>query len=155
MRTLQAFLIASSITFVAMAHAEEPKIVKDAAASAEWVSKALSTSGYKADFSLDSLKEIDRFFDDQAPLGKPKANGLLSQDLGARLFAIGSYVGEVVRRRAGGSWQGNDTDPQAEINIALKLPSGKVMWPVQRVMKRFKLGPEESVYAYGAVATSP
>jgi hypothetical protein len=35
------------------------KIVSDALASAEQISRALSQSGYKADFSLESLKLID------------------------------------------------------------------------------------------------
>ena len=113
------------------------------------------SSGYKADFSVASLKEVDRFFDDQAPEGRPKADGLLSQDLGARLFSVGSYVGEVLRRRAGGAWRGDDNDPEAEINIALVLPDGSVLWPVQRVMKRFELGPDESVFVYGTAVAKP
>src|SRR5579871_3860612 len=42
------------------AHADEPKVVKDAKEAAEWIATALSSSGYKADFTLESLKEIDR-----------------------------------------------------------------------------------------------
>jgi hypothetical protein len=127
------------------------KIVRDALAMAEQISRALSQSGYQADFSLESLKEVDRFFDDQVVNGKPKAGGLLSQELGARLFAIGAYVGEVVRRHNGGQWQGDDNDPQAEINIALQLKTGTTLWPVQRVMKRFKNGAEDGIWIYGVV----
>lgn len=129
------------------------KIVTDALALAEQISRALSQSGYRADFSLESLKEVDRFFDDQALNGKPKAGGLLSQELGARLFAIGAYVGEVIRHRNEGSWQGDDNDPQAEVNIALRLKSGTTLWPVQRVMKRFKNGVEDSIWIYGVSAS--
>jgi hypothetical protein len=68
----------------------QSKIVMDALASAEWVSGALSQSGYQADFSLESLKQVDRFFDEQVLDGKPKVGGLLSEQLGARLFAIGA-----------------------------------------------------------------
>jgi hypothetical protein len=39
-----------------------PKIVSDAEMAAQWISTALKTSGYKADFSLQSLQEIERFF---------------------------------------------------------------------------------------------
>jgi len=55
----------------------------------------------------------------------------------------------VIRRHAGGDWQGDDSDPNAEINIAIKLKDGSLIWPVQRVMKRFKNGPEDGIYAYG------
>ena len=133
----------------------QSRIVRDALASAEQISKALSQSGYKADFSLDSLKQVDRFFEEQAANGQPKPGGLLSQQLGARLFAIGAYVGEVIRRQNGGEWQGDDSDPRAEINIVVRLKSGVMLWPVQRVMKRFKNGAEDGIWIYGAAAPTP
>jgi hypothetical protein len=128
------------------------KIVTDALALAEQISRAFLQSGYLADFSRESLKEVDEFFDDQVVNGKPKAGSLLSQELGARLFAIGAYVGEVIRRHNGGEWQGDDNDPQAEINIALHLKTGATLWPVQRVMRRFKNGAEDGIWIYGVVA---
>jgi len=131
------------------------KIVNDALASAEQISRALSQSGYKADFSLESLKQVDRFFEEQVTSGQPKPGGLLSQQLGARLFAIGAYVGEVIRRQNGGEWQGDDNDPQAEINVAVRLKTGVILWPVQRVMKRFKNGSEDGIWIYGASAQAP
>jgi len=80
----------------------QSKILNDALASAEQISMVLSQSGYRADFTLESLKQVDRFFEEQVTNGKPKPGGLLSQQLGARLFALGAYVGEVIRRHDGG-----------------------------------------------------
>jgi hypothetical protein len=60
-------------------------------------------------------------------------------------------VGEVIRRLNGGQWQGSDDDPQAEINIAVRLDGGVTLWPVQRVMKRFKNGADDSIWIYGSV----
>jgi hypothetical protein len=37
------------------------------------------------------------------------------------------------------------------MNIALHLPDGSIIWPVQRVIKRFRNGPEDSIAFYGAV----
>ncbi|HLI22272.1 MAG TPA: hypothetical protein VKV32_14190 [Stellaceae bacterium] len=68
--------------------AEQPHIVSDALGASEWMAKALSSSGYKADFSLESLHEIDRFFDEQAPAGKARPRGLLSEQLGQRIFGL-------------------------------------------------------------------
>jgi hypothetical protein len=133
----------------------QSKIVSDALASAEQISRALSQSGYKADFSLESLKQVDRFFEEQVVNGQPKPGGLLSQELGARLFAIGAYVGEVIRRQNGGEWQSDDNDPRAEINIAVRLKTGVILWPVQRVMKRFRNGAEDGIWIYGAAAPAP
>jgi hypothetical protein len=133
----------------------QSKVVSDALASVEQISRALSQSGYKADLSLESLKQVDRFFEEQVENGRPRPGGLLSQQLGARLFAIGAYVGEVIRRQNGGEWQGDDNDPQAEINIAVRLKNGVTLWPVQRVMKRFKNGAEDGIWIYGAAAPAP
>jgi hypothetical protein len=124
-------------------------VVDDALRAAEWIAKAMTGSGYGLDFSVESLKEVDRFFDEQAPNGAPRPDGLLAKDLGSRLFAIAAYVGEVIRRQLGGEWKGDDSDPQAEINISVRVNTGAVFWPVQRVMKRFKNGAEDGIYAYG------
>ena len=131
----------------------EPSILHDVSIAADWMARALSSSGYRADFSLESLREVDRFLEEQAPGGKPKQGGLSSKDFGNRLFSLGAYVGEVVRRQVGGQWEGDDSDPEAEINVAVRLPSGGMMWPVQRVMKRCEKGDEDSVYAYGVALT--
>jgi hypothetical protein len=132
-----------------MADAADTKIVKDTLDAANWAATALPGVGYKADFTLDSLKEIDRLFDEQAPEGKPKPGGLLSDQLGSRIFVLGAYVGEVIRRHYGGEWLGDDADPDAEINVAVRLKSGGIIWPIQRVAKRFKNGPEDGIYIYG------
>jgi hypothetical protein len=123
---------------------------EDIKTGSNWISTALKSSGYKADFSPKSLKEIDRFFNEQSKDGKPTDKGLLSKQLGNRLFCIGSYIGEVIRRKVGGEWITNDSDPQGEINITLKTPDGTQMWPVQRVMKRLQNGAEDSIAAYGS-----
>ena len=126
-------------------------IIDDVDAASAWIATALSSSGYRADFTPASLWEVDRFFDEEAPDGKPKSRGLLSEDLGSRIFGIGSYIGEVVRRDRGGEWFGDDADAAAEINVALRLGDGQEIWPVQRAMKRFSNGPEDSIGAYGHV----
>jgi hypothetical protein len=124
-------------------------IKEDVKSSAEWVASALKSSGYRADFSPASLWEIDRFFDEQSAGGKAKPGGLLAEKLGQRLFALGSYIGEVVRRNRGGEWVGDDADPQVEVNVELRLPGDVRCWPIQRVMKRFKNGAEDGIAAWG------
>jgi hypothetical protein len=89
-------------------------LVNDASRMSDQISKALNQSGYKADFSLESLREIDRFFDEQSHQGEALPGGLLSEQLGARVFALGSYVGECIIRHYGGKWQADDTDPEGE-----------------------------------------
>jgi hypothetical protein len=45
-------------------------LLEDIEASAEWMRRALSSSGYRADFSPASLGEIERFFDEQSRDGQ-------------------------------------------------------------------------------------
>lgn len=124
-------------------------LIADATGGAHWASKALTSSGYRADFSVESLRELDRFFDEQTSSVQARQGGLLGQHLGQRLFCLGAYCGEVIRCEAGGSWKSDAQGPQAEIDLALELSDGTLLWPVQRVMKRFQLGAEESLYVYG------
>ena len=100
------------------------KIVDDIDAAANWIATALSSSGYKADFSPASLWEIDRFFDEQSQNGQAVQGRLLSESLGDRIFSVGIYIGEVIRREKGGSWIGDDSDLQVEINVELLLNGG-------------------------------
>lgn len=125
-------------------------LIDDVGTAAAWIAAALRSSGYSADFSPASLWVVDRFVDDHSSGGQPRPGGLLAKDLGKRLFALGAYVGEVLRSTLGGTWQADDSDPQGEINVALVLPDGSVVWPVQRVIKRYRNGDEDSIGVYGA-----
>lgn len=123
---------------------------RDLLRSAEMVAQALSRSGYAADFSPASLAEIDRFFDEQTvAAGLVRPGGLLADELGTRLFGLGGYIGEVIRRTQGGEWLCDEHDPQAEMNVRLQT-GDFVCLPVQRVIKRFQLGSEARVVAWGA-----
>ncbi|MEU6260743.1 hypothetical protein [Streptomyces sp. NPDC047043] len=126
-------------------------LLQDVSSASEWIAGALQHSGYQADFSPESLAEIDRFLDDHSSEGSALPGGLLADGLGQKLFALGAYVGETIRRERGGTWQADDDDPRGEINVELHLPEGGVVWPVQRVIKRFKNGPEDGIAVYGSL----
>lgn len=126
-------------------------LLEDIDSSREWIVNALQYSGYSADYTPESLAEVDRFIDDHSLNGSVRPGGLLADGLGQKLFALGAYVGETVRRQHGGTWKADESDHRGEINVELHLPGGGVIWPVQRVIKRFKDGAEESIAAYGAM----
>ncbi len=126
-----------------------PNVLDDIQTASDWIATALSSSGYRADFSPESLWQVDFFFEDHASAGAAVRGGLLAKDLGTRLFGVGAYVGEVVRRARGGEWVAEDGDPEAEVKPTLRLPDGIECWPIQRVLKRFKNGSEDALAAYG------
>ena len=125
---------------------QKPTLLQDIMTSQDWVAKALNSSNYKADFSINSLKEIDRFFDEQNT-----PDGIINRNRGQILFALGAYIGEVIISAYGGEWLTDDNDPQGEVNIAVKLKNGSIIFPVQRAMKRYQNGKEDSIYDYGYV----
>lgn len=126
-------------------------LVKGSQRTADWVSNGPTQSGYTVDFSLESLRGIDRFFDEHSIDGRPVPKGHLTKQLGFRVCAPGSYVGEGIIHHYGEKWHGDDTDPEAEMSAQVVVPSGALPWPVQRVIKRFKSGREDGVYVYGCL----
>ena len=119
---------------------------EDIPIAADWISQALKSSGYDANFTPASVAEIERFFREHVIEGQPRRNGLLAEDLGKRLFAVGSYCGEVLRQELGGTWITDDNDPEGEINVTLELGNGVTCWPVQRVIKRLRSDEDNLVH---------
>lgn len=124
---------------------QKPILEDDIKKAAEWLVRAMASSGYTLNWTIESFRELDRFFQTEQRPG-----GLLDGQAGNKLFAIGSYMGQSLIKELGGTWETDDSDPQGELNVAVRLENGNVVWPVQRAMKRFQQGTEESLYAYGA-----
>src|SRR6185312_6207454 len=120
----------------------------------EWLVKAFNEDRIHLNYSIGSLIEIDRFFNRHAINGRAVKGGRLSKNLGPVLFSIAAYVGDcLIKNVEGSSWVTDNEDPEGEINISVEFPNGGIVWPMQRVMKRFKLGSEESIYVYGHMLT--
>jgi len=132
---------------MAASEAEKLAITKQ---SADWASQNLTARGYKADFSLESLREVERFFVEHSTKGKATPGGWLAERLDVRLFSLGAYIGEVIRRLCGGTWFVGDASVSAA-NFEIRFPNGGIIWPVQRAAKRFHNGPEDNVHVYGVV----
>lgn len=122
---------------------KKPTLDEDIHTACEWVAMALNSSGYKADYTIESMKEIDRFIDEQSG-----ENGIISRGRGKILFSLDCYVGETVIRLYGGKWHTDDNDPAGEINASVELDNGTVIFPIQRVIKRYRNGSEDGIYAY-------
>ena len=124
---------------------------EDVVTAADAVAPALRASGYGADFAAASVWELERFLADNVADGEPVDEGLLAVDTGKRVFAIGCYLGETLRRNLGGRWFGDEDDPNAEVTVTLVLPDGSEARPVQQVMQRIVRGEADNV-AWFAIA---
>ena len=119
-----------------------------------WIVKALKEDNLNLDYSISSLIKIDKFFNKNALNGSATKKGRLSKNLGGILFSIGAYIGECFVKNVEGSvWITDDDDPKGEINISVEFPDKSIVWPMQRVMKRFKNGTEDSIYVYAHEVT--
>lgn len=122
-------------------------IAHDVRTAAAAIARTATEAGYQFDFSANSLADVDRFLNENADGGEPRPGGLLSKDLGSRVFALGSYVGEVIRRAVGGEWV-TDDELDAELTVTLRLADGTRLWPNQQVMKHIMTGAAASIVDY-------
>ncbi len=128
-----------------------PTLKEDIKTQSNWIVKAFAADKFKLDYTIDSFIEIDRFFNKNMQNGQPKKGGRLAKKgFGPILFSIGAYVGEtIIKNVEGAEWIADEDDPQAELSVFIKLPNDTQFWPIQRVMKRFQNGSEDSIYPYG------
>jgi hypothetical protein len=120
----------------------------------KWIVKAFAADKFNLDYTIDSFIAIDIFLSKHTFNGKAKPGGRLQRNLGPVLFSIAAYIGETIIKTVPGTiWITDDTDPEGELNVCLKLPDEGILFPTQRIMKRFKNGQEDSIYVYGHSAT--
>jgi len=123
---------------------------EDIKTQSDWIVKGFKSDGMNLDYTIKSFIQIDIFFEKHSNNGKPISGGRLSKNLGNIIFSIGGYIGETfIENVQGTEWITDDNDPQGEITAAIKFPDGTTIWPMQRVMNRFKNGFEDSIYPYG------
>lgn len=135
------------VTEAAQENYESPlEITRQGASNAKI---CLSSWAYALDGSVKSTREIDRFlqenWDDESR--KPIPGGLLVENFGVMMFALGSYVGEVLAN-LGGEWHFDEEDPQWGMTATITMRDGVVCCPAQRLMKRLSEGPENDFYFY-------
>jgi hypothetical protein len=128
-------------------------IAEDIQQSREWIIQCFKAEGWTLDYSMDSLKRIDQFLDDNIVDGQAKTGSILARNRGQILFAIGCYVGETIRTNiAGAIWDIDEADEERGVNAAIVLPNGVTLWPVQKVVKRYFNGEDDSIYPYVVIA---
>ncbi len=126
------------------------KLIDDIDRAANWLVKAFASVKIDLDFSVESMQHIERLIDEQFHEGRAVPDGFFADQLGAKVFAIGSYLGEViVQSVTGAEWKTDDSDPRGEINIQV-VANGTEIYPVHRIIKRMKEGKSANVHDYAA-----
>ena len=124
-------------------------LLVDLKLAADNIAKEFSDLGYRADYSVESLQDVDRFFEQNVHASKPSPGAQITEaTIGKWVFGSGAYLGEVLVRLYGGSWRVDDSDPKAAISAEVVFPSGARVWPIQRVAKRYRQGSECDIYHF-------
>ena len=115
-----------------------------------WVVNAFREDNYNLDYSIDSLIEVDRFFQNNMIGNKPKENGRLNENFGSIIFAISSYVAKTLIKNVPNSVLiTDDNDPKSEMNFSVKFSNQTICFPAQKTMRRAQNGLEDGIYPYG------
>lgn len=101
----------------------EPTFAEEMAAEAEGFAAAMAALGWRADFTMDALEDLDKFFEEETGWG-----GILTGDCEGRLYGLAAYLGEVMRRACGAEWVRDDKG-----GVCLELPGGALRDPFYKV----------------------
>ena len=122
---------------------DDPILEEEIPMATDWAMENLIMSGYNANFTLDSIKELDRFFEEQN-----KEDGIIAINPGSILFALACYMGETIIGLYGGKWVTNEDDPDKEMNVEIHLDNKVKIWPAQKILKKYYKTKEENLYTY-------
>lgn len=118
-----------------------------------WLIKECSKIGVDLDYTVKSIEKIENLIVTSFNDGHPNPKGFFAKEIDYKLFAISSYIGEVVIKNTKGSkWILNIKDRNALINAKVVSANGTEMYPAHRVLNRIQNGEEDNLYHYTAIA---
>lgn len=124
----------------------QKEIEKMAFAAEQWFSEIYPTAP-KMDYSIESLQAIDSALEHNVSTFKSQ------EAIDGALNFFGAYLGEVIRRRIGGTWMFDEALPRLEWKT--DEWSGIKTYPFRKVLKRLHNGEEDGVYGYALVVCNP
>ena len=118
----------------------------------DWIVKCFATENLHLDYSIDSLKCLDKFLADNVTNGIPNINGILYKNHKKILYGIGVYLGETLKMSLPDSqWLTKKENGVDQLTGEFILPNGTQVFPLGRVIRRFENGEEDSIYPYGLI----
>jgi len=103
------------------------------------------------DYSVASLDIVDGIMENL------RKEGLKVEQIIETLFSFGVYVGEVLVRNAGGAWvatAGSPMESFASAPMVVHLGGEHFSNPIDKAVKRFRNGPEDSLAYFYQVTTA-
>jgi hypothetical protein len=118
------------------------------------VAAGLRLAGCAADFTLESLHDLDRLIDQRfvgrESAGENGANG----DVASLVVPFGAYVGQCLIKHFGGRWELDRVTADPDDSIVV-LSTGYIARPIDLMRKRFCNGKSAGALAYAALFAPP
>jgi hypothetical protein len=117
------------------------------------VDHAQANTGVALDYSVDSVKHVEEILEQlhaslpRGLFGKLFGKGPTPETIDTIAKMYGGYVGEVLRRAAGGEWSFDDEIVPGQKAICLSKGDARI-WPTIKVHKRIANGSEDNVWFY-------
>lgn len=96
--------------------------------------------GVPLDYSMESLQRIESYIEENYPRSEGGNNPFPAVRAGVKLFYLGAYLGEVLRKKVGGQWVFDERHPLGQIQAELRLSNGKTLRPIEEIMNRVEEG---------------
>lgn len=127
-----------------------------AACAEQAVATALERFEVTLDYSIESIKDLDRILDrqhQQIPRGLSRLTqkGPPESTIQASARVWGGYLGEVIRRQWGGQWSLAEEGAYEGSHILSVLEGEVQMCPQSKAYKRLKNGSGDNIWKYLAV----
>jgi hypothetical protein len=123
-----------------------------AAYAGEAVNRA-AEKGERLDYSEASLARVERCLDTMAkPSGRDQAQQENAGGLDYQSRLWGAYLGEVVRKHYGGTWQMSQYPGSALAVPAIDV-RGSHLYPTMKVFRRLTMGESENIVAFYQMVT--
>ena len=107
------------------------------------------SAGVALDYSPDSIRQVEEVLEKLYPRGISRLirRGPSVEDTATMAKMYGGYIGEVVRRAAGGEWVLDTEVAPGQTVISLRKGEQRI-FPPSKVQKRLANGSEDNVWFY-------
>jgi|GEM_PF-1617113 len=115
----------------------------------------LSTVIGELDYSLESLAKVEKYISETVPIeGKPNKNSFFSSETSDKVFALGCYTGEVIRRLLSTVVWYIDADSDSPLSISLTNSVGAIGFVINKAYKRIYEGDGDDLLHFAKVLTT-
>lgn len=104
----------------------------------------------RLDYSVESLRLIEDYINKNSTGSKFKKNSFFASDTDSKTFALGAYLGEVIRKNSVGvRW--NTENSESPIDYIQETPDGSKAFTINKAFKRIYNGEEDSIHHFAVV----